>query len=290
MRNLIIAVAAIALAAVAYFAFAGRADQPAPAPVAPTTAETTTAAPDVTEARADEATAATTAAPAETVEESSGSEEPGDRDERLLLAQATPAVKTVSSRFKSGVHYRELVPAQPRITNGDKIEVVEVFWYGCNHCYTFDPIINRWDAGKADDVEFVRMPVIWNNTQEKHARAFYIAEILAANGKLDDPGAVHDAFFEEIQVKRQLLTTDRALLAFFARFGVSADDYEAVTAGQFAFELDGKVRTAKDLTGRYDIKGVPAIVVNGRYANKSQGLASYDEYLELVDALVDSER
>ena len=284
MRNLIIAVAVIALGAVGYFAFAGNRTAPAVAATPAAVVSAADTAATQTEAVAT-ATQETEETPAETVEESSGAAEIAPDEERLVLAQAEPV--KVASKFKPGVHYRELVPAQPTVTNGDKIEVVEVFWYGCAHCYQFDPYVKRWDENKAADVEFVRLPAVWNNTLKKHAAAFYVAEILANNGTLKDPDAFHDAFFDEIHVKQQMLTTDRALEAFFARFGVSADDYASASK---SFELDQKLRTATDLTKRYKITGVPAVVVNGRYANISNGLSSYDEYLELIDALVEMER
>ncbi len=291
MRNLIIAVAVIALAAIGYFAFAANkpaTETPVAAAASATPAET--AATD--SAAADTAVAATpssTSAPAETVEESSAAEEPSSEEADLTLAQAAPAAAPAESKFKAGQHYRELVPTQPTVHSSDKIEVVEVFWYGCNHCFSFEPYINRWADDLAPDVEFVRMPVIWprNEPNETHAKAFYRAEALANNGALKDPQAFHEAFFKEIQVNQRPLLTDRALQAFFERFGVSADAYNDPAV---RFEVDRKVRTAKDLTRRYKISGVPAIVVNGRYTNISNAVRSYEEYLQLIDELVAKER
>ncbi|MEM1262802.1 MAG: thiol:disulfide interchange protein DsbA/DsbL [Pseudomonadota bacterium] len=283
MRNLVIGIVVLAVAgAIAFFALAGQNDQPAPATPAQTTAAAAAVASEPTAA---EPASATTTAPAETVEESAGDVEASEIEANLTLAQAAPP-KT-EGRFKAGEHYRELVPAQPTVTGTDKIEVVEIFWYGCSHCFAFDPYVKQWDEAKPADVEFVRLPAVWNGTLQKHAAAFYTAEILANNGKLKDPEALHDAFFKEIHVNKQPLTTDRSLEQFFGRFGVSAEDYNAAAK---SFELDQKVRTAVDLTRRYKVSGVPAIVVNGRYSNISNGVRSYEDYLALVDELVELER
>ncbi|MEL7536357.1 MAG: DsbA family protein [Pseudomonadota bacterium] len=285
MRNLIIAVVAIALAAVAYFAIAARNDAPDAAP-ATTSIPTEAAVATATETPADEATVSAVAdTPAETVEESSGIADASETDVNLTLAQAAPPKP--DSKFKPGTHYRELVPTQPTVHSSDKIEVVEVFWYGCGHCFAFDPYVKRWEENVPADVEFVRLPAVWNNTLKKHAAAFYTAEVLEKSGKLKDREAFHDQFFTEIHVNKKQLTTDRALETFFGRFGVSASDYAQAAK---SFEVDQKLRTAMDLTRRYKISGVPAIVVNGRYANISQGLGSYEEYIELIDALVEMER
>ncbi|MEM8982973.1 MAG: thiol:disulfide interchange protein DsbA/DsbL [Pseudomonadota bacterium] len=282
MRNLVIGIVVVAIAAaVAVFAIGSPGKEPSVS-TTPTTA-VPAATPVADAAPASPAAASTT--PAETVEESAGDDDASEAEANLTLAQAAPP--TSQGRFKVGEHYRELVPAQPTVTGTDKIEVVEIFWYGCSHCFSFDPYIKQWDKAKPADVEFVRLPAVWNGTLQKHAAAFYTAEILANNGKLKDPEALHDAFFKEIHVNKQPLTTDRSLEEFFGRFGVSAADYNAAAK---SFELDQKVRTAVDLTRRYKVSGVPAIVVNGRYSNISNGVRSYEDYLALVDELVALER
>lgn len=285
MRKLFVVLAVTVLGVVACGDSAPDEAAVAAAPAAPTTTSTPAADTPAAEPEPSADAATETDTPAETVEESSGVEEAGDGEADLVLEP--PAEVKVASKFKPNVHYRELVPAQPTVTSSDKIEVVEVFWYGCGHCYSFDPYIERWDTAKPDDVTFVRLPAVWNKTLQTHAAAFYTAEALAANGKLADWNAFHKGFFNEIHVNKQMLTTDRSLEAFFGRFGVSAADYQSAAK---SFEVDQKLRTAMDLTRRYKITGVPAIVVNGRYANISEGLNSYEEYLELVDDLVALER
>lgn len=302
MRNLIIVVIVLLLAIGGYL-FASRADSDAP--VQSTLAAATSAAgnvadtvsdvaTDTLENAADAATAAKTEV-VEAVEESaaviSDDAEKAEHDLRVADArQSTSAAVSKpksDSKYKKGTHYQEFVPAQPKVTGTDKIEVVEVFWYGCTHCFAFDPYVQQWEAGLDSDVTFVRMPAIWNATLETHAKAFYTAEILANSGVLKNPGAFHDAFFAEIHKNRQPLASPRSIQAFFERFGVTPADYEKAFK---SFELDQRVRTAKDLTRRYKVSGVPAVVVNGKYTNLSNSLQGYDDYIGLMDALVDIER
>lgn len=298
MRNLIIVVIVLSLAIGGYL-FASRADSDAP--VQSTLAAATSVANTVGDATTDAvenvsatATAATTDL-VEAVEESaaviSDDAEKAEHDLRVADArQSTSAAVSQAksdSKYKKGTHYQEFVPAQPKVTGTDKIEVVEVFWYGCTHCFAFDPYVQQWEAGLDSDVTFVRMPAIWNATLETHAKAFYTAEILAKSGALKNPGAFHDAFFAEIHKNRQPLASPRSIQAFFERFGVTPGDYEKAFK---SFELDQRVRTAKDLTRRYKISGVPAVVVNGKYTNLSNSLKGYDDYIGLMDALVDIER
>lgn len=285
-KTLGLSIAALAVAAT-LVASCSRADDNATAAApAQTEIEATTATVDTQPASATESPATETVA--EAVEESAAvvNEATEQVAQDLRLAQATPK-PVVESKFKKGTHYQELVPAQPKVSGTEKIEVVEIFWYGCGHCFAFEPYVKRWEANAPADVNFVRMPAIWNAALETHAKAFYTAEILAKSGALKNPGAFHDAFFASIHKERQPLASPRSIKAFFERFGVTAADYDEAAG---SFDLDQKIRKAKDLTRRYKVSGVPAIVVNGKYSNISNAIRGYDEYLELIDTLIALER
>lgn len=225
----------------------------------------------------------------EAVEESSGDvapEEPGTHDLRLASSGGNKQLPS-KSKFKKGVHYREMMPAQPKVSGSEKIEVVEVFWYGCAHCFQFDPYIKNWSASAPADVEFVRLPAVWNDTLKRHAKLFYTADVLARSGALERADAFHDAVFQEMHVNRKPLNSDRSIKAIFGRFGVSGEDYDKAAG---SFEVDQKLRAAADLTRRYGVTGVPMLVVNGRYASKSEDIKGFDDYLALIDDLVSFER
>ena len=193
--------------------------------------------------------------------------------------EASVAAPT-SARFQLGKHYTRLSPTQPTSSSPDKVEVAEIFWYGCPHCYALDPSLKSWVASKPDYVAFVRVPVAWSDVAKAHARAFYTEEAL---GKI---GAIHDALFREIQEKHDLLDTEDKLRAFFGTFGVDDATFKA------AYESAGvqtKVQRADELVRRYRVASVPTIVVNGKYTT-DVGLAGGNEQLfALIGELAASE-
>lgn len=204
--------------------------------------------------------------------------EPEDAAEAATAeADAAPT----STRFQAGTHYTRLSPAQPTSSGVDRVEIAEVFWYGCSHCFEFEPYIERWEGSKPVYVSFVRIPAVWNPDLKFHARAFYTAMAL---GKLDE---MHGAFFDEIHRAGNRLNSERALVEFFARFGVD----EAAFRNAFdSFDVQTKLQRAEELSLRYRITAVPTIVVNGKYVATASQAGSYDALLELAEELAASER
>jgi protein dithiol oxidoreductase (disulfide-forming) len=184
-------------------------------------------------------------------------------------------------RFELGRHYLRLSPTQPTSSNVDKIEVAEIFWYGCPHCFTFDPTLERWREAQPDYVSFIRVPAVWNPLLQLHARAFYTAEVLNKSAEM------HSALFREIHENRNMLETPAKLQEFFGRFGVDAATFTS-TFESFAVQM--KLQRADELNRRYRIQSVPTLIVNGKYTTGGGETASYEEMLELVDELVASER
>ncbi len=218
----------------------------------------------------------------EVVEESAA--EPEDTGETaIVLAQADVATAPVDWQFQEGKHYMRLVPSQPTIGGADKIEVAEFFWYGCPHCYDFEPAINRWDATKPANVRFVRVPAMWNDVLKTHGRLYYTEEILVRNGVIKDGAAFHNAVFEEYHRRGNRLLNEDAIARLFERYGVTADDFNKTWN---SFEVSQKLRVANDLARRYSISGVPAIVVNGKYRTGASEAGSYSKLLEVIDELI----
>ena len=216
------------------------------------------------------------------VEESAA--EPEEDEQPILLARADTSDKPVQNwKFKEGQHYIRMVPSQPTMGGADKIEVAEFFWYGCPHCYSFEPTINAWAAEIPADARFVRIPVVWNTVHELHARIFYTMDVLARNGTLADGEAFHNTVFQEIQTRGNRLTSEDSIRRLFERFGVDADTFNSTWK---SFEVDQKLRVAKDLGRRYAIQGVPAIVVNGKYRTGGAEAGSYDAVPDVIDELI----
>jgi thiol:disulfide interchange protein DsbA len=215
------------------------------------------------------------------VEESAA--EPEADEQAILLAQAGTPAETHDWQFTEGKHYKRLVPAQPTLGGADKIEVAEIFWYGCPHCYTFEPTINKWAAEQPANVRFVRIPGMWNRLLVLHARLFYTEQSLVRNGVIKDPEGFRNAVFEEYHRRGNRLASEEAIQRLFERFGVSAEQFMSTWN---SFEVDQNLRKAADLNRRYTVASVPAIVVNGKYLTGGSEVGSNEKWLELVDELV----
>src|SRR5690606_7931407 len=170
---------------------------------------------------------------------------------------------------------------QPTSSSAEQVEVAEIFWYGCPHCYDFEPQLASWAEQKPEYVSFVRIPALWNPLLRTHARAFYTAEVL---GRLDE---MHDAFFAEIHQNGNLLDTREALAAFFARFDVEAAEFDEAFD---SYEVSSRLQQAEELNRRYRISSVPTIVVNGKYTTNATLAGDYDRLIELIGELTASER
>ncbi len=260
------AVLAVCLFTVAAFVFTLRGGgDPTPAPVEP---EVTNIA---------QTAVAEVAEPASIAAEptSSGSEERRD----IVLAQADSA--PASGRFELGTHYQRFPAAQGTSSSPDLIEVAEIFWYGCPHCYTFDPYLENWRKNLPDDVSFVRIPAVWNSVLQIHARAFYTAEAL------DVVAELHSPIFREIHNNQNSLDSQEALAEFFGQYGVEAD---AFNAAYESFAVNTKLNRADELSRRYRIASVPTVVINGKYTTDAGMAGGYDELIDLIDDLVATER
>ncbi len=254
-------------------------DEPPPA--------VTEAEPIADESVADEGLAAVDAdtgedeATLEIVEESAAEPEP--EEQAILLAQADVAPATRQWKYSEGTHYARMVPTQPTVGGADKIEVAEIFWYGCSHCYDFEPFINGWDADKPASVRFVRIPAMWNRILQLHAQLFYTEEVLVRNGVIEDGAGFHEAVFQEYHRRGNRLTSEDSIRKLFERFGVSADEFERTWT---SFEVSQKLRLAEDLNRRYGVANVPTVVVNGKYRTGAAEAGGYPNLLELIDELI----
>ena len=217
----------------------------------------------------------------EVVEESASEEEPAD--EAIVLAVAESPAAAREWQFKEGQHYVRMVPTQPTVGGADKIEVSEFFWYGCPHCYDMEPFINEWAENKDPGVRFVKVPATWNALVRLHAQLYYTEEVLVRNGVIKDPAGFRDAVFQEYHRRGNRMTSEDAIQKVFARFGVSDEQFRSTWG---SFEVNQKLRVADDLSRRYSISSVPAIVVNGKYRTGAGEAGGYPKLMELIDELV----
>jgi len=190
-----------------------------------------------------------------------------------LLAQA--------DTFEEGRNYQRIIPAQPTEAKG-KVEVVELFWYGCPHCYRFQPYMERWMKQKPADVEYRRMPAILGDNWALLAKGYYTAETL---GIVD---RIHRPLFDAIHAQKRRMDSEEALMAFFAEQGVSNDDFRKAYN---SFAVDAKVRRAREMGSRYHTQATPSVVVNGKYIiNPDNAEGNFNTMIKIIDYLIDKER
>lgn len=221
----------------------------------------------------------------EPVEESAADtdDEQAAAEEELVLATAAPESPPVAApqKFSEGQHYTVLTTAQGTSSSPDVVEIAEVFWYGCPHCYNFDPYVTKWEEQLPDGVALVRLPVMWNPTNEIHARMFYTADAL---GKLDE---MHQAIFKEMHLNGNMMTTEAEIEAFFAGFGVSADEFKNTFR---SFPVETRLKKAKNLTQRYRVQSVPLVIVNGKYVVTGPGIKNFEDMISVSNELVSREQ
>jgi protein dithiol oxidoreductase (disulfide-forming) len=265
--------------------FAGCGRQAAPPPPPPET-------PPPAAAASEPAAQPPPAAPAQSeTEQARGSQESADgaanektesSDASLeRMATLPPDAQLPSGRWKPGVNYDPKVPAQPTSVEPGKVEVLEVMWLGCPHCYALEPYVLGWLKTKPAWIEFVRVPVIWGAPQRAHARLFYTLQAL---GK---PDLIEKAF-DTIQQQRNPLigNSDEESLkmqqTWVAQYGVKAADY----ANAFnSFSVNSDLQRAEEITNRYAVQNVPLFVINGKYTTDVAKAGGPSQLIQLINDL-----
>lgn len=197
----------------------------------------------------------------------------------LLIALAVFGQASAAD-WKEGTHYKKL-DTPVRTDSGSRIEVAEVFWYGCPHCYNFKPLAESWEAKAPDDVEYVRIPAALGRSWEPHARAFYALEAMNALDK------VHDALFDALAGQRRPLNDGESLADFVADHGVDRDEF---LNNYKSFGVNARLQQAQSKIRGARITGTPTMLVNGKYTVSASMAGSLEASLEVVDYLVEKER
>lgn len=195
-----------------------------------------------------------------------------------LLAGLFVAPLSHAKDIDEGIEY-QLVTPPVRTSSDSKVEIVELFWYGCPHCYSFEPKITAWKKKQGKNIQFVRIPAIFPNRPawELHARAYYTADLL---GILDK---IHGPLFDAIQKDKGRLADPALLAKFFAKYGVDKATFNDTL---YSFGVQMKVNRAKDLTKRYRIDGVPTLIIDGRYRTHASLTNGQAGLLKVTDHLI----
>ncbi len=192
----------------------------------------------------------------------------------FLLLIASSACSQ-AEEYKEGVHYKKL--SQAVSTSSDTVEVLEFFWYGCPHCYSFEPYIKSWKKTLSDNVQSSHVPAIFRPDWEIQARTYYA---LSNMGLIE---TVHGKIFNEVHKNKKDLNTLESMTTFLEQKGV---DRKKFMEEYNSFGVDGLVRKAKKKQSEYKIQGVPGVVVNGKYLASGSMAGSYDNMVKIIDHLI----
>ncbi|VAW92321.1 Peptidyl-prolyl cis-trans isomerase PpiA precursor [hydrothermal vent metagenome] len=197
---------------------------------------------------------------------------------RYIPGKPPPAAE--KRTFTAGEDY--VVLERPVSTRDkSKVEVVEMFSYGCPHCYEFESLVKGWAQQQDGDVDFSVIPAIWNKPMVLYARAFYTIEALNVAKE------IHIPLFTAIVVDQKVINTESDLEAFFVARGVDKKAFSRVFKSQ---EIKTKVTHAAERVRLYKPAGVPEIIVNGKYRVERMRAGGLKEMLTVVDFLVEKER
>ena len=200
-----------------------------------------------------------------------------------IIASLFMVAGAQAADYVAGKNYLVLPTEQPTSAGPGEVEVIEFFWYGCNHCFALEPHVRDWLESKPSNVKFVRIPAVLNRGWDVTAQAYYTAEAL------DVVEQVHDAIFNAIHVDRRMrVAVNKDLLAelFEEHAGISAEDFDKAWN---SFPVASKLKRAELMGRRYRLTGVPAVVVNGKYATDASKAGSYGQVFNVVDFLVRKE-
>jgi thiol:disulfide interchange protein DsbA len=189
----------------------------------------------------------------------------------LMLLAATLLALPLGARAQGYVEIKPPVPVE-----GGKIEVLEFFWYGCIHCYNLEPALEEWIKTLPKDVEFRRVPAVFNERWALDASIFYAMEAMGLLEKL------HRPLFDAIHKDRLRTEDKQAFSEWLTKQGVDAKKF--IDTAQ-SFGVRSKMRRATQLTVAYKIDGTPAMAVHGRYTIPAQA-----NVFKVVDSLVDRVR
>lgn len=176
--------------------------------------------------------------------------------------------------------YVRLDPPRP-VASGDKIEVIEFFYYGCPVCYELEPALARWHFNLPDTVALRRVPALSSDNWDHFAKLFYALEAVGQLGRLHWP--VYDQFhFDGIK-----LNEEATMLNWVSKNGV---DREKFISAYRSPEVQAKLVAARQMILTYDIKGVPSIVVDGKFVTSASMTGSTRQLMQVLGQLVELAR
>jgi len=192
-----------------------------------------------------------------------------------LLITLMSFVGTVSAQQNAN-GYEELPVAMETVNEGN-VEVLEYFWFGCPHCFAFEPVINKWAESKPDNVDFVREAPPLNNNWLAHSQAYYASQVLGVTEQFFEP------MFNAIHVQKIPLREPAQIAEFAGTLGLDAKKFLETMQ---SFEVNKRIRAVVKKARASGIRSVPSIVVNGKYRTGSSVAGGNDAVIDVINKLI----
>ncbi|MCB5161230.1 thiol:disulfide interchange protein DsbA/DsbL [Marinomonas algarum] len=197
-----------------------------------------------------------------------------------LLLSMIVSLSANAAPYSDGNGYTT-IKTPVRTNDPSKVEVTEIFWYGCSHCFTLEPITQAWKKNLPEDVDFNYLPAVFGRNWLAHAKAFHVADLLGIADK------VHTPLFNAIHIERRNLNSEDTLANFFVDYGVSESEfrkqYNSFAVNSRLSQADAKIRA-------YGARGVPGLIVNGKYLVSAETAKGNNNIYKVVDFLIEKER
>jgi thiol:disulfide interchange protein DsbA len=188
----------------------------------------------------------------------------------LLMNAPAQAAPTAGKEYQ--------VLQAPQTVPAGKIEVIEFFWYGCPHCFDFEPDLEAWVARQGKDVVFKRVPVAFREDLLPHTKIFYTLEAL---GKGDT--AMQTKVFNALHVERKRMLDTNEIADFMAKNGI---DRKAWLDAYNSFSVTTNAQRANKTADAYKVDGVPTVVVQGKYVTSPSVAGTKAAAIQTMDYLV----
>ncbi|HWA37633.1 MAG TPA: thiol:disulfide interchange protein DsbA/DsbL [Burkholderiales bacterium] len=194
----------------------------------------------------------------------------------VLAVMLATACAATQAQPVAGRDYQELSPPRP-VSTGERIEVIEFFYYGCPVCYEAQPHIARWLMRAGPGLALVRVPAAFTESSESFARTFY------ALGAMNHIARLHWPVYDNHHFDGRQLNEEKNIVAWVGANGVDAARFTELWKSD---AVKAQVEAAKKALATYDIKGVPSFVVDGKYVTSARMAGGVKEAMAVVDHLV----
>ncbi len=202
---------------------------------------------------------------------------------KKVAAKVEEAVTTESSEFVEGVHYFNIFPEMQTDATAGKVEVIEMMWLGCPHCYNLEPTMLEYKKNHPPYVEFTQVPAMLNPSWAADANTYYLAEVLDPKGEKD----LITKIFQAIHEQKRKLRDPSSVRRFFVQLGYTEDE---IQAAKLSMLYRIKIKRAQEISAASQAQSVPTLIINGKYRTSPYTAGGEENLMKILDMLTRREK